>query len=152
MLNDFVFWFCHNTILLKLSPALPTSMATVRQIVAVRFLIRKFWQRMFGMDRENGVWVEFYSTLFVFLTDTFTSKVLCGFYLRRRHYICNEVSGFLNLFKKNFKTKKTDIILQIILLCQNCISVRTNRSRDTVTIWNIWWRSGAPGKIRTPDP
>jgi hypothetical protein len=24
--------------------------------VAVRFLIREVWQRIFGMDRENGVW------------------------------------------------------------------------------------------------
>ena len=30
------------------------------------------------MGRENGVWVEYFSTPFVFFTDTFTGKILCG--------------------------------------------------------------------------
>jgi hypothetical protein len=41
------------------TPMLPRSTAIVRQSVAVRFLIREVWQRIFGMGRENGVWVEF---------------------------------------------------------------------------------------------
>ena len=43
--------------------------------MTVDFLIRKFCQRIFEMGRENGGWVEFYSTPFVFLTDTFTGEV-----------------------------------------------------------------------------
>jgi len=42
-------------------PVLAKSTAIVRQMVAVRFLIAEVWQRMSGMGRENGVWVEFYS-------------------------------------------------------------------------------------------
>ena len=32
-------------------------------MVAVRFLIREVWQRIFGMGRENGVWVVLHSDL-----------------------------------------------------------------------------------------
>ena len=38
----------------KLTPALPRSRVRVRQMVAVRFLIRKVWQGIFGMDSDNG--------------------------------------------------------------------------------------------------
>ena len=44
------------------------------------------------MGRENGVWVEFYSTPFVFLTDTFTGKFLCGRDVGRGHFLRNDVS------------------------------------------------------------
>jgi hypothetical protein len=123
----------------QLTPALPRRTAIVRQMVAVKFLIRIVWQRIFGMgrgnacphmedppvviqtrwtvdldpldaitpapfpdpsrpqrkrplsmvtersismsyprDNQNGVIREFYSTPFVFLTDAFTDKFLCG--------------------------------------------------------------------------
>ena len=31
-------------------------------------------QKVFGMGRENGVWVELYSTAVIFLTDAFTCE------------------------------------------------------------------------------
>lgn len=40
----------------KLAPTLLISIVIVRQSVAVSFLISKFWQRIFGMGRENRVW------------------------------------------------------------------------------------------------
>ena len=37
------------------------------------------------------MWVEFYSTPFVFLTDTFTGKFLCGGDVGRGHSFRNDV-------------------------------------------------------------
>jgi len=37
---------------------------------------------MWGMGSEDGVWVEFHSTPFVFLTDAFTGNLLCLWNLR----------------------------------------------------------------------
>ena len=53
----------------KPTPALPISTAIVRQMVAVRFFIRKVWHGLSGTDKVE--WVEVYSTPFVFLTDTY---------------------------------------------------------------------------------
>ena len=44
------------------------------------------------MGRENGVWVEFNSTPFVFLTDAFTGEFLCFCDLVGGHLSRNDVS------------------------------------------------------------
>jgi len=57
--------------------------------------IGEVWQRMFGVGRWIGLWVEFYSTPFVFLRDTFTGEFLGGRDVGRGHFLrkCKGKSG-----------------------------------------------------------
>jgi hypothetical protein len=61
----------------------------VRQSVAVSFFIGKVYQR--NCEMEEGV--EFYSTPFVFITDTFTGEVLYGKDIGGGHFFVLLVIG-----------------------------------------------------------
>ena len=81
------FWHWGAHLFVYLSTTLPRSTAMVRQSVVVRFFIRRMSQRLSGMGSWKRFWVEFYSTPFVFFTDTFTGKVLCFLKLGWGHFL-----------------------------------------------------------------
>ena len=58
--NLSMYYYCNYLCIRALQNSPPTSRSTeiVRQMVAVRRLVREVWQRIFGMGRWNWVWVD----------------------------------------------------------------------------------------------